>query len=283
MEKKIVFLILLMLSLATFGQTPSFDDTWNKLDSLTASMPEEARAATFSVLEDYFLDAADSLRNEGMYSSASEILAQLETKWKKVTGKDLSARFYVSLAQIHLELEDWNDAVETVDRYLKIYESQPDSFDKLEDGAYLKIFYNIKGMSLKNLEEWRKAIATYENANHYYAKSNDLGSQGGCLCNMAYCYTKLEKNNIARDLYEKGFQKYLDYFGTTRTALLKTNLKVEDKMKKLSLDVFSENLIEMAVFEQDNGNRNAMKDYLLMSVHCGNQLAKKEYDRIFGN
>ena len=218
-----------------------------------------------------------------MYSSASEILAQLETNWKKVTGKNLSARFYASLAQIHLELEEWNDVVETVDKYLKIYESQPDSFDKLVDGAYLKIFFNMKGISLKSLEEWRAAIATYESANHYYAQSDDSGGQGECLCNMALCYTKLEKNIIAKGLYEKGFQKYLDFFGTTRAALLKTDYKLTDETKKYALEAFSGHLIYMALLEQENGNRSAMKDYLLISVHCGNQLAKKEYNRIFGN
>ena len=69
----------------------------------------------------------------------------------------------------------------------------------------------------------------------------------------------------------------------SRAALLKTDYKLTDETKKYALEAFSGHLIYMALLEQENGNRSAMKDYLLMSVHCGNQLAKKEYNRIFGN
>ena len=99
---------------------------------------------------------------------------------------------------------------------------------------------------------------------------------------MAYCYEQLGKNVLASSFYDKGFEKYLEYFNVSRTMLLKSRIEETESLRRSNLHMFSCHLYDMAVREQNLGNRRASQEYLLMSAHCGNEQAISEYNRIYG-
>ena len=90
------------------------------------------------------------------------------------------------------------------------------------------------------------------------------------------------KHLLASNFYKKGISKYFLYFNTTKKQLLQSSLIVDDPDKEAEVGLFSLHLFNMAVNEQDYGDRLASKEYLLMSAHCGNSKAKSEYERIYG-
>lgn len=140
----------------------------------------------------------------------------------------------------------------------------------------------MQGMAYKNLEDYLNAIRSYENAFTHYTIINDLGSQGDALCSIAYSYDKAGKSFTASSFYQKGFAKFLQYFNISRKQLLRNDLKLDDSYNIKVMHLFGSHLFNMAVFEQDNGDKSASREYLLMSAHCGNTLARKEYQRIYG-
>ena len=283
MTKKILLCMMLMLPMMVQAQEMSYRDKLKEARRILDEYPEEQKDAVIFSAEKFILNHVDSLIEEGLYRYASEVMDTIEIYWKDVTGKNLSGRFYATLSQNYMWQEEWRKMCESIDKYLVIYKSLPDdSSEKEINRLWLKSLYLTKGMALNNLEEWNSAIDAYEKANYLYAEVNDLGNQGGCLCNMAECYDKLGKPMMARNLFEKGFQKYLDNFDITRSALLRSEFSVTGILKSAELRVFSEHLYQMALYEQEHGTRSAMKDYLLMAAHCGNQIAKEEYKRIFG-
>ena len=149
--------------------------------------------------------------------------------------------------------------------------------------AELAVIYNMQGLSHLSLKEYQEAIKSYEHASLYYSKTGDIGGQANVLCNMASCYEKLMNHPMAYSFYEKGITLFFKYFNTSRSKLLKRELCNSDPQKDATLGVFADHLYDLAVFEQNNGSRDAMRDYLLMSAHCGNPDAQKEYKRIFGD
>lgn len=185
---------------------------------------------------------------------------------------------YVSKAQILMRLEEWESLIENCDECLLLYK---DDTNKIVE-IYLPLIYKMKGHGCKYAKIYKDAIVSYENALFYYTRDNSIDNQGDVYYSMASCYDLLGKNSIASSFYNKGFDKYLEYFNVSRTGLLKSNLEETDDLRKTNLDLFSCHLYEMAVREQDMGNRRASQEYLLMSAHCGYEQAISEYNRIYG-
>ena len=141
----------------------------------------------------------------------------------------------------------------------------------------------MQGNAHRNLDEYQEAIRSYENGAYYFNKIANNEGNGNMLCNMAYCYMKLTKHSTAFSLYKKGIDKYLEYFGTTRSALLKKDLVVNDSYEQTVLSVFSYHLLDLALFEQKYGSSLKFEEYLLMSAHCGNTNVKSAYQRVDGD
>ena len=223
-----------------------------------------------------FLNYVDSIVAEGPYLHAMEQLDSVEKNYQHLFGCHPSELFYMNKTSILFSMEEWEKMVETVERYKELY------CDRFTDGV-AAVMFSMQGHAYRQLEEYLEAIRSYENGAHYYNKKGDIGSQGDMLCNMARCYLKLGKYTIASRFYDNGIDKFLEYFGTTRSALLKRDFNVKDSYKQKVLAVFADHLYSLAVYEQNHGTRQVMRKYLLMAAHCGNDLAKSEYKRIFGH
>ena len=271
MEKLVLF-ILLMLPVAVFSQSPNKEETKSDLLSLT----EEQKDSLFLLTEEYMINGIDSVMNEGRFMQALELINYIQVNWKNITEQELSPRMYLKKGVILQYLEEWRDLVKTTEECLSIHKG--DISDKIA-----AIMYGMQGNAHRNLEEYQKAIRSYEEGLYFYAETGDLGSQGDMLCSMALCYGKLGKHTMASSFYEKGINKFLEYFDISRSALLRSNFSVkDDPYKQTVLGVFAAHLFSLAVYEQNYGSNLNSMDYLLMAAHCGISTAKSEYDRIFG-
>lgn len=274
--KKIVLLILMMLPVAVYGQNETYSPTEMKEGFASLeSLPEGLRDIIFLESENVVIDYIDSLVNEGLYLKALERMDTIETRWKFASGRDLTPLYYIVKCNVLQYLEEWEKIVEIVDYCLLTSHSEGSLSD-------LALLHNHKGNALKGLFRYSDAIKSYEKATSFYGRNNDLGGQSNMICSMAYCYTKIGKTIMAKELYGKGFKMYLDYFGTSRSALLRTKYMVDGSLKKAALSVFSWHLYNMAIYEQDYGSSQAKKECLLMSANCGNSDAESEYHRIYG-
>lgn len=245
------------------------------IDSL-ADAHDVQREAVYAFMEETMIAVVDSLVETGMYMNALDLLDSIQVNWKYITGSEPSPRMYISKGNILNHLEEWGELVKTTEECLSIHKE--DITDRIA-----ALMYSMQGSAYRNLKVYQKAIRSYEEGAYYYTKIEDSGSQGDMLCSMAACYAKIGKYTMAFSFYEKGFNKFLEYFGTTRSYLLRNDLYVSDVYKKAVLGVFGAHLFGMAVFEQDYGSRLESQEYLLMAAHCGNAGAKSEYQRIYGN
>lgn len=274
--KKILFTIIVLLCSAfSFGQSEQSDDVSANFQQLTDSLTEEQRDFLFSLAEEYMLNAVDSAMGEGMYMQALELLDSVQVNWKKVTGMEPSARMFLEKGKILMGLEEWDDLIKATEECLSIHKE--DIPDKVA-----AIIYSMQGSAYRNIGNFKSAIRSYEYAISKYNRVGNLGDQGDMMCSMAYCYDQIGKQTVASTFYEKGFNKFIEYFNTTRTILLKGNYNVSDPYKQIVLGVFSAHLYCMAVHEQNCGDRLSSKEYLKMSANCGNSQAKSEYNRIYG-
>ena len=229
----------------------------------------------YTIAEDIMLLKVDSTMNEGRLMKALDLIDSIQINWKSLTGHVPSPRTYLAKGNILMQLEEWKELVKTTEECLTIHKL--DIPDKIA-----AIMHGIQGAAYRNLKEYREAIRSYENGLYYYSKTEDTGSQGDMLCSMAKCYSELGIQTMASSFYQKGIDKFLEYFDTTRRALLRRNFNVKDHYKQTVLGVFAIHLYNLAVYEQDYGSRLDSKNYLLMSAHCGNTTAKSEYQRIYG-
>lgn len=243
---------------------------------LTDTLTTEEKDSLFSILNSVTLDFIDYNLNEGCYFQALEFMDSLQGNWKYLTGQDVPTQIYFKKALVLVQFSEWGKLIELTDECLSTHKR-----DMKE--AELAVIYNMQGLSHLSLKEYQEAIKSYEPASLYYSRTGDIGGQANVLCNMASCYNKLMNHPMAYSLYEKGINLFFKYFNTTRSKLLKRELCNSDPQKEALLGVFADHLYDLAVFEQNNGSRDAMGDYLLMSAHCGNPDAKKEYKRIFGD
>ena len=264
--KKIVLFLLMMLPVVVSGQN---QDLRQELDSL----PSEQRELALYFAEKALGSMIDSLETEGRYTQALEVVDSIVYRWETNLKQSAPAMFYIRKLSILQHIEEWNDIITTADKCLEVHRFN------LTEGQNALI-YSLQGNAYQYIEKYRQAISSYENALHFYG--NNIGDQANMLCNMAVCYKKLEKFSTSERLFEDGLRKFLEYFKTTRSYLLRNDIKVNDRYEKAVLGVFSAQLVQMAIYEQEYGSRSAMKEYLLMAVHCGSDYARREYDRIFG-
>lgn len=229
------------------------------------------------VLERAMLSVVDSLRDSGRYMQAMNVIDVVIDKWWE-NGKKPTISMYMNKSQILLRMEEYESVIQTCDECLSLHK---DETDQLAD-LMLPVIYKMKGEACRYSNQYKDAILSYEQALFYYTKDKQLDKQGDAFYSMAYCYEKMGKEIMASSFNEKGLAKYLEYFGISKSELLKSNFTVTDYYKQLCLDVFAGNLYNMAVREQNLGNRRASQEYLLMSAHCGNEQAISEYNRIYG-
>ncbi len=237
-------------------------------DSLT---PEE-RGVLLEYAESVMLDDIDSIAREGMYLNALERLDNLRETMKNVVGVEPSSRFFLLKTTIYMEMSEWQKMVETTTECINLYK------DTMNDQCAAMI-YNMQGFAYQHIDEYYNAIHSYENSLHYYSHLGRLEKQGDTLCRIAYCYSIVGKKAMGSLFYEKGLTKFLEYFNTTKMQLLQSELTIEDSEKESFKRTLGSHLFFMAMFEESD---EESKKYLLMSVHCGNDAATSEYQRIFG-
>ena len=273
--KKIVLLMAYMIMAFSFVQAQNKAVVREQIMESADSLSEEQKDAMFSVIEGVMLAGVDSIISEGRFMQALELVDSIQVNWKYLTGRELSPSIYLTKGNILMNLEEWRELVKTTEECLSIHEKT------MTDGM-AAIICAMQGYAHRGIEEYSEAIRSYENGAYYYNKTGDIGSQGDMLCSMAFCYSKLSKHTMATSFYEKGISKFLEYFGTTRSVLLRSDYIVKDSYKQKVLAVFAVHLYSLAVYEQNHGSRLESKNYLLMSAHCGDTTAKSEYKRIFG-
>ena len=275
MKRFILLLIATFTMACGFAQNTNIKEACDKLKTVTDSLTEDQKDELFNLAEQILITRVDSIMHEGIYMQALELMDSIQANWKALTGREPSPMMYLKKGNILMYLEEWRDLIKTTEECLSVHKS--DINDRVA-----AIMYSMQGAAHRNLEEYREAIRSYENGSYYYTKTGDIGSQGDMICSMANCYSELGKHTMASSFYEKGINKYLDYFGTSRSALLRSNFSVKDSYKQSVLGVFAAHLFCLAVYEQNYGSRLNSKNYLLMSAHCGDKTAKSEYQRIYG-
>ena len=272
--------LFLFVSFFTIGyaQKTVQEEAKENFPALTDSFTEGQKdfANIFMEYMEYVsVSAIDSIKNEGRYMQALDKIDSLQVKWEALTGSPLPWRVYLSKVEIQMSLEEWKDAIATVEECFIIHK------DDIPDWG-VSMLYEDLGRGYLNLKEYREAIRSYENVINYYIDLDELDSLGDIYCSIAYCYKRLGKYNLANSFYKKGLDKYLNYFGTTSPVLLKSNFHVQDSYKQTNLNLFALHLYDMAVLQHEYGNRSASKEYLIMSAHCGNEDARREYLRRYG-
>lgn len=275
--KRFVFLLIACLSLTCgFAQLSTKENAKESIRSTTDFLTEEEKDTLFILAEEVMLISIDSVINEGRYMQALDLIDSLKVNWKYLTGREPSPRLYLKKESILMNLEEWRELIETTEECFSIH--------KLDiPNNMAAIMCSMQGLAHRNLNEYQEAIRSFEEGTHYYNMIGDINNQGDMLCSIAYCYEKLGKHILASSFYQKGIDKFLSYFKTTKSSLLRNDLHENDSYKQTVLDLFGTHLYNIAVYEQNYGSRLNSKDYLLMSAHCGNTLAKSEYQRIYGN
>ena len=274
--KRIAVLIIAIMILANgYAQMSVKAEAKERISAIADSLSEEEKDAMLTIIEEVMVTAVDSIMNEGRFMQALELIDSMQINWRFLTEREPSPRMYLTKANILMHLEEWRDLANTVKECFSIHKSTINE----RIGAVL---CSMQGNAYRNLEEYREAIRSFEDGVYYYTKTGDVGSQGDMLCSMAKCYGELGKHTIASSFYQKGIDKFLEYFDTTRSALMRNDFSVKDPYKQTVLAVFAAHLFCLAVYEQDYGSRLDSKDYLLMSAHCGDTTAKSEYQRIYG-
>lgn len=277
--KRIILLCLMVVTIlnasAQNNKHLTTDEARVVVQQMTDTMSVEQKTAFFSLAEDVLMLSVDSIVKEGMYLNALEMLDSVQVNWKYLTGMEPSSRMYLKKQQILSALECWQDLINTTKEHLSIHK------EDITDGV-AAITYSMQGCGFRNIENYQAAIRSYEYSKSRYDKLDDMGGQGDMMCSMALCYHLMKKHTMASTFYEKGLALYLKYFKTTRSALLKGPFVVNDNFKSLHLDLFACHLVNMAIHEQDIGDRIASQEYLKMAVNCGSTFAKSEYLRIYG-
>ena len=275
MKRFVILLVATFTMVCGFAQNTNIKEKKEQIKSVTDSLTEDQKDALFDLTEQIMYASVDSIMYEGRFMQALELLDSIQVNWKVVIGREPSPRMYLSKGNILMHLEEWRDLIKTTEECLSVHKS-----DITDNVA--AIMYSMQGFAHSNLKEYREAIRSYEHGSYYCTKTGDLASQGHMICSMAKCYGELGKHTMASSFYEKGINKFLDYFETSRSALLRSNFSVKDSYKQAVLGVFAAHLFSLAVYEQNYGSRLNSKDYLLMSAHCGYETAKSEYQRIYG-
>lgn len=269
--------LLIVLSLFFSVHVSAQDEVQNDVpfDSMS---PEAQMELAIAYSEKIVMDAVNPLVEEGRYMQALELLDSIEAKLKKVADLNLTPRMYMKRALIYMQMEEWHNLVLTTTDCVNYHkDTMPDDVASL--------IYDMQGTAYKNLKFYQMAIRSYEKAYGYYSKSENFNLSGpaNTQCDIADCYSYLKKYSAASSCYERGLSLYFKYFNVTKDWLLKNDLRVTDSYKETVLGVFGAHLYKMYLYELECGDTFAAKECLLLSSHCGNSLAKGEYQRIYGH
>jgi tetratricopeptide (TPR) repeat protein len=281
--KKFLILLLALMPFVGVAQEPeqpqSRQDTPSKEDeeliNYFAGLSQEQRE---ELLESSIVFVVDSLLEEGMYMQAMEGLDNVVVGWKK-TGKPAPPMIYLKRLQINRYMEEWQQVINDADSCIA-------SINYYQDPKYRSmaaLVYKSQGDGYRYIEDYKNAIRPYENAVGLYKELGVLIDQADALCSIANCYDLLDKTNTAAKFYENGLSKYLQAFGISEKRLLQQDLVSADESKQNDINVFGLHLLRMAILEEKRGNNMKSKDYLLMSAHCGLDVSRSEYQRLYGN
>lgn len=279
--KKFLLLLLATITMTCgFSQNRSREEVKEQVEAATGLFTEDHQDTLYALIDDFLYVALDSMENEGRYIQALELIDSTQSAYS-IVGRHLSPKTYLKKTNILWVLEEWRDLIKTTEECISIHKS--DSNDRITERIF-GVMYRVQGSAHMNLGEYREAILSYENSSSYCTRLGELDGQADDLCSMAYCYYKLGKPRTAMSFYEKGINKYLDYFETSRTDLLRGNFSVKDSYKQVTLMSFAESLFYYALLrEHVYGSKLESKNYLLMSAHCGYAKAKSEYQRLYGD
>ena len=288
-------ILILLLAIMPFvglaqepGQPQTRQDTPSKeneellkyFEGLPQEQQEGLANLMFNFAEQVVVVVVDSLLEEGMYMQAIELLDGSMVKWAKDTGGlPVPPMIYLKRLQINRYMEEWQQVINDADSCIA-------SINYYQDPKYRSmaaLVYKSQGDGYRYIEDYKNAIRPYENAVGLYKVLGELIDQGDALCSIANCYDLLGKTNTAAKFYENGLSKYLQGFDISEKRLLQKDLVSADENKQNDINLFGLHLLRMAVFEEERGNKMKSKDYLLMSAHCGLDVARSEYQRLYGN
>ena len=237
--KHYFFLFVFLLSPLFISAQVTSGQSNEDIQSVKENLSEEDQHLVDSManvlVEKALIYIVDSLQESGMYMKALDTVDRIMDYWQKEKGSNPPIRMYVSKGQILMHLEEWDPLIETCDECLLQYK---DDTDVVVD-MWLPLIYKMKGVGCRCAKIYKDAIVSYENALFYYTRDNRIDNQGDIYYSMAMCYEQLGKNSIASSFYNKGFEKYLEYFNISRTGLLKSRIEATDNPQKSNLDLFS--------------------------------------------
>lgn len=272
------FIALFVLSAIFVSPQSAWGQTDDKVQNPTDSVTELDPALVDYMVAKTMYEFVDSLKNEGLYMQALQTADNFINYWKNVAMKPVPIRVYMSKVLVLMKLEEWDSMIKTCDESITAQEKAADVLD----GWMLPDVYEAKASACKHSGKYKDAIIAYENALPVFTRENKSYRICSILTELGECYDKLGKQVLASSFYEKGLNKYLECFGVSRARLLKERYDVKDPRLKSEFELFAMFLYKMAVREQDQEDRSASREYLLMSAHCGFDLAIREYKRIYG-
>ena len=215
------------------------------------------------------------LMSSRMYAQAVEAIDSFRKESRDVWGREMPEYMLICRGDALAHMDRWAETVETLDECLRLGNPKSDTD--------LSFIYNLKGFAQVEMKEYRQAVESYKSAMTCSMKRDAMGDVADACCNMAYCYMLMDRTLMAQTFYERGLDTFMDYFHTSYAYLLKHELQVSDRYRRRRKSNFADHLYGMALLEEKNRNRKAMRKYLRMSANCGSELAQREYRRLYGD
>lgn len=270
MKRILIFFLLLSVFCAGYAQSDGNDN--QQVQVVPDSLKESIEDFEYFVTDNMMVNHIDSIMEEGMYMQALEHIDSFQVNVRTKLGRELSGGLYLRKCRILELLEDWSNLAATVDEFMKFTD---ESRDKV-----LSYMYGLQGVAYSNIGEDRKAIQAFEHVVSHELKLGELQKVAKAYVIMGFCYGRLDKPSTASSFYKKGVEKYIEYFKTSYSYLLRNKLHVSDSDKEV-LSLFASSLYIMAEHEEKNDNMGLAKDYFLMSANCGNPEARTRYRRLY--
>lgn len=168
--------------------------------------------------------AADYILLKELATAADVSKAAVEIYEKKMNQKDPRLmQIYENMAGILFMNSDYENAIEYAEKWIKRQNHQKNSLHLSEMYRRIGILYENKGISKKNLEDYKRAADFYSEAQRRNNREKFFPEQAHLYFMMAKYYCEVEKNNkIAHDyliksmdLYEKcpEYKEMLIYIG----------------------------------------------------------------------
>ncbi len=218
------------------------------------------------------LQLVDSLQELGLYSKAIDTWDSTIPQIESDLEIDVIESLYLRKTHILLSLERSSEVISSSNLFL-------DRYKEFASTSTIGLIYQMLGAAYEGEKNYQLAITSYEEAVACAIKMEDLSTQANCLCDIANCYNHLGKNRLTMSYYDKGIEKFLAFFETTRMFLVKKKIHVDDLYKQVALEVFSNHLLMRAFYELEHEGKTEAKEYFYMSAHCGNDRAMSEYQK----